>query len=235
MIALSKPQIKAKQIGYEKLVGRFSVFIQNLWRELAYVPRWGIFRRNRDQSVAEHSYYVSVYAGQIAEMVKWKGDAAMLLKAALIHDLFEGRSGDIPAPFKRQMGIDEKHLEAEWKYFHDNFRDQLPVLAALRGDPQIAAIVRVADRLEGCIFLATEWMSGNRYAGRMYSPGSPARDMVMSLGRAWIQLRDELHMNMDLAAVCYSNLMHAIQEAEEQRPQILMAHSEQTAEMVAAE
>lgn len=205
-----------------------ATFFQNLWRELSYVPRWGIFRRNRDQSVAEHSYYVAVYAGQIAEMVSWKGDRGILFQACLNHDLFEGRSGDIPAPFKRQMHMDQRYLEAEWDYFYANFYDQLPVLAALRGDPQIAALVRVADRLEGCLYLATEWMSGNRYAGCMGTPGSPARDMRLSLDKAWKQLCEELHLDINLVQGCYDELVRAIQEAEEGRPRILMGHAEIT-------
>ena len=42
------------------------IFIAQSYRDMAHVPRWVIARTHRRQSVAEHSYFVALYARQIA-------------------------------------------------------------------------------------------------------------------------------------------------------------------------
>ena len=42
------------------------------WRDMAYVPRWVILRRHRQQYLAEHSYFVAIYAQQVARLIQYE-------------------------------------------------------------------------------------------------------------------------------------------------------------------
>jgi 5'-deoxynucleotidase YfbR-like HD superfamily hydrolase len=81
---------------------------------LRYVFRYSTSRVSCPESVAEHSFFVAFYSMLIGEWVieatlaQHSGikkpdrmfDWAELLKKALLHDLEEARSGDVPRPFK---------------------------------------------------------------------------------------------------------------------------------------
>lgn len=72
-------------------------------RVLQHVPRWSIIRTIRQQSVAEHSYYVALYAKVIAKYVGLDPiESATLIWGALLHDMEEMITGDIPTPSKRR-------------------------------------------------------------------------------------------------------------------------------------
>lgn len=131
------------------------------YRELSFVPRWPIIRRIKEQSVAEHSYYVTLYAGQVAELIEYKGDRAMLLDMALRHDIEESFTSDIPGPSKRAMIDDEKAnrwvIDELNRRFLENFR-QIPMEEELN----IKLIIKIADLLDEVFYLATEQQLGNR-------------------------------------------------------------------------
>lgn len=132
------------------------------YRELSWVPRWTIIRRIREQSVAEHSYYVALYAGQVADLVKWKGDRGTLLKWALLHDLAEVFTSDIPGPTKRAM-IDKGKGAA---FVANELNRRFPDLAVPDGVThgafaEIEAIVKVADLIDENCYLASERQLGN--------------------------------------------------------------------------
>ncbi|QQS48946.1 MAG: HD family hydrolase [Acidobacteriota bacterium] len=72
---------------------------------LKAVPRMGwLLRGVRDvESVAAHSYSVAVVAMLLADRAKARGievDAAKVLRMALLHDLTEARTGDLPNTIK---------------------------------------------------------------------------------------------------------------------------------------
>lgn len=129
-------------------------------RDMAYVPRWAILRRNRTQNLAEHSYYVAVYADQIARMIEWSGDYSELMRYALYHDLDETITGDIPGPAKR-AAWDKKKAEEH----------MLPVMTAkygrdiidtrLSASREVRSIVSAADAVEEVCYLSEEALSGN--------------------------------------------------------------------------
>ncbi len=136
------------------------------YRELSFVPRWTIVRTLQHQSVAEHSYYVALYAGQIADMIGWTGDRAALLDHALRHDLEEGFMSDIPGPSKRKIVDREKYD----KISHEGNVQLYGVdynLHTVVFNETIKMIIKVADLLDECFFLATEIQLGNRSLGRV--------------------------------------------------------------------
>lgn len=130
------------------------------WRDMAYVPRWAIARRNRHQYLAEHSYFVAVYADQIARLIGWKGDYADLMRHALYHDIDETVTGDIPGPAKRKAW---NKMQSELQInpvLADKFgQDVTDARSASSGE--IKAIVSAADSIEEMAFISEELISGN--------------------------------------------------------------------------
>lgn len=127
-------------------------------RDLSFVKRWQILRSNRSQSVAEHSYYVAVYADQIATYFKWQGDRTALLRYALWHDAAEVATGDIPGPVKRRL-VDPKRLAAlEVEYLTAVFPGNEWVLP---DDIEVRAIVSLANCIDEIFWVGTETQMGN--------------------------------------------------------------------------
>lgn len=64
------------------------------------VTRWHIVRTVRPQSLAEHTFDVVMIARAIAKIAGY--DDYEIIKAALLHDLDEIITGDIPTPTKQK-------------------------------------------------------------------------------------------------------------------------------------
>lgn len=131
-------------------------------RTLACVPRWPILRVNRRQSVAEHSFYVALYAAEIAHAIYWDGSFEQLMLHSLTHDLDEIVTGDINSPTKRAMDPGMRAQLAAWTDKKMRERAQ-PDSAWAIADPgeQAKIIVKLADMVEGILYLADERSSGN--------------------------------------------------------------------------
>ena len=143
---------------------------------LRYVVRFSTCHRAHDESVAEHSYYVSLYCLLIGKALWMSGfhefSMSSLLGRALIHDLEEARTGDIPRPFKHSNpllkdGIDQAGGIAMAQVM----RDLLPEADAERyvntwehakDDSFEGRILQFADFLSVLSYLAHEAMSSNR-------------------------------------------------------------------------
>lgn len=124
-------------------------------RDLAWVPRWGIVRVNRRQSVAEHSFFVASYGAELAKRLNWGNEKERydLIVYLLRHDESECLEGDIPGPVKRLCGFDGSKLK--------------PLLEARFGPapqytPEMRAIKKAADLIDECFYLAGELNSGNQ-------------------------------------------------------------------------
>lgn len=140
-------------------------------RDLAWVPRWGIVRVLRRQSVAEHSYYVTCYGLEVAKAIGWpecdpawdatEHPAAMhLLSLYLLrHDEGESVESDAPGPVKRIAGWDSSKLA--------------PLLRHRFGPPpycttSMRKIRVVADLIDECMYLAGEIRTGNGSLNSVY-------------------------------------------------------------------
>ena len=130
-------------------------------RDLSWVPRWGILRVNRRQSVAEHSFYVCSYGLEIARLIDWPsgttgavaGGRYGLALYLLRHDEQETLESDIPGPIKRLCRFDG---EKAAKMVEARFGDK-PV-----STPDMVKIKKVADLMDECMYLAGEVNSGNK-------------------------------------------------------------------------
>ena len=141
-------------------------------RDTAFVPRWSIVRVSRQQSIAEHAYFVAIYSDQIAEILGWEGPRDALFRYALMHDADEILSGDIAGPakkiLKKAVGV-SIHIFDNWLF--QQMKRRIPDFerwvrstgSNLRWDEDIKAIIKIADILESVLFLVDEQFIGNRF------------------------------------------------------------------------
>ena len=182
----------------------------NSWRDMAHVPRWAILRKNRTQNLAEHSYYVTLYAAHVARIIGWEGNYANLMRYALYHDIDETVTGDIPGPAKRVAWDKERAEEAI-----------LPVLTAKYGQDvvdvrqgaseAIRAIVSVADSIDEVCYLTDEMLSGNQWVT------SVKFEAVKRLKSRW----DKLPADPDVLEYLWHNTMYDVTVRQELPPTLL--------------
>lgn len=143
------------------------------YRMLSYVPRWGIAPRHHQQTVAEHSYYVTLYAAQLCDRMGVRdGGRLNVMEYALVHDVFEAWESDIPGPAKRAL-VDPDRA----KTYHAAFAAQmdpyyrgshvLGIETVQDGhgvERPIKDIVKVADLIDSVFYLQQELMMGNGFA-----------------------------------------------------------------------
>tara|TARA_Y100000034_G_scaffold113659_1_gene148917 strand:+ start:354 stop:842 length:489 start_codon:yes stop_codon:yes gene_type:complete len=82
--------------------------------ELSHVPRWCIVDTIKEQSVAEHSFNVACL---IIEFKKYIKVPDGLIERAILHDVDEAQTGDIPSPYKeKKAGFAAKKVNLEEEY-----------------------------------------------------------------------------------------------------------------------
>lgn len=137
-------------------------------RTLSVVPRWSIVWILTNDSVANHSYFVTFYAREIAKLIDWSGDLGDLMYRALVHDAEESISGDIIGPAKDEM-LDNERAK---RYLHDQMRLRMPFvpvnLDIMRAfdpveDDEAWRIVKAADKMDALIFTIIEQRLGNNF------------------------------------------------------------------------
>lgn len=99
---------------------------------LSHVPRWGIVKMARPQTVADHSFRVAAITFELTakpEYMAW----------ALVHDIGESRSGDIPSSFKDD-------------YIRAKERGSTPWPRRLNPSPEAERMVKLADLIETTTF-----------------------------------------------------------------------------------
>ena len=154
-------------------------------RTMAVVPRWAILRTSMQQSVAEHSYFVMMYAMMVAKVIKWTGPLDYLLVNAGMHDNDETVSGDIVGTV-RSVILDkeatEEFLSAKTEermggliHAYYEMEDGVPDALIKEAD----RIVKAADVLEATLFLIDNVKMGNQMMGPALEGGK------RSLEAAW--------------------------------------------------
>lgn len=126
------------------ILGRFD-------RNLADVRRWAIVRTIRQQSVAEHSYFVALMMPKLLRECGYS-DPDFILRAveyALVHDRDEVLSGDVATPIKKR--IKEGVFDAVAEEFG----------LKADADEDIKLATKVLDLFEAALFLAEEIAMGN--------------------------------------------------------------------------
>ena len=127
-----------------------------------HVTRWHMVRTQRDQTLAEHLYLVTMYADEIARNVikdYTDSDRLKLLSWCLEHDTPEILTGDIPTPAKRRMqerfGDTDILEDLEDGIASENYME------AKKGvyGTKLEIITKLADIMDGIAFINLEGVS----------------------------------------------------------------------------
>ncbi|MFA6915416.1 MAG: HD domain-containing protein [Parachlamydiales bacterium] len=138
---------------------------------LSDTPRSGFaFLGSSQQSVAEHSYRMTMIAYYLAKWSKAPVNREKLLLLCLHHDFPEARTADHNYVNKRYLRVDESKL-------YGDYQNELPfsqeIIALLKeydeGETIEAKIAHDADQLELLCVLKKEWDLGNKAAERWFN------------------------------------------------------------------
>lgn len=116
----------------------------------AEVTRYHTVQTLQRETVGHHSHGVALIC-----LVLDPNASANLLRAALVHDLAEQHTGDIPSPAKRQYGIGQQVDELEQRLLAE-YGFAMPNLT-----PAEARILKLADIAQGALFCVREMSLGN--------------------------------------------------------------------------
>lgn len=114
------------------------------------VERFHSCRTLQRETVAEHQYGVAMLCWLLRDGVPPRD----LLMAALTHDLAEQDVGDVPAPTKRRLGVDNALSKME-DDFLEAYGLSIPLL------PENARTLKIADIFDGMLFCVRERQLGN--------------------------------------------------------------------------
>lgn len=174
-------------------------------RDLAHVPRWSVLRRQANQSVVEHSWFVTMYALELVDITGWKrggtDSLSRLMQYALVHDLDEIWTGDVPGPGKRLLV--NGHAAVIKSALAERMRNILPqhYVSYTEHCPDIKALVRCADMIDAVLYLCDEFQLGNMSVGAVGHEKSPLGANYKRLRAAW----DALPWNDEYIRECYPN------------------------------
>lgn len=125
-----------------------------LYRDAADVVRYHTKRTIRQQTVGHHSFNMLMLVQQVVP-----GCRKEVLLAIMHHDLPELKTGDIPGPIKRhhpQLGPLLDEIES----------GLAPLFKDCGLTHEEEALVKWADRMEGCLWCLEEVRMGNTYLRR---------------------------------------------------------------------
>lgn len=115
------------------------------------VKRYHTVTTLREETVGHHSHGVAMLCMVLTD---YKA-SAQLLESALMHDLAEAVTGDIPSPAKREYGIGDQVSALEFRLLRDA---GLPVYALNQTEERI---LKLADIAQGALFCLREISMGN--------------------------------------------------------------------------
>ena len=140
---------------------------------LSIVPRWAIIDKFRDQTVGEHTFRVAAIVLQLVREFDKRGlyvSKSKALELAIIHDIEEAWSGDLPTPYKRLKGLQE---------------------STFKPDTNEAFLVKLADLLEACIFLDRYGVKAGHVSSDIFM------EVVIlikeKMGKDWLWLNEFCH------------------------------------------
>ena len=135
-------------------------FMEDIY-SLKLLVRYANTPRIKDETVAEHSAFVTLTVLKLHERFNFDLQKAMIM--AITHDLPETYTSDIPHPVKRAFPmLDAALMEAEdfaWKKFPEKWKTINDEMRALE-TPE-ALIVTIADVLSCVQYTAQEVALGN--------------------------------------------------------------------------
>lgn len=121
----------------------------------AVVKRYHTEPTSRTQTVGEHTYGV-VWLTALMSQELDVPITVELLMGALAHDAAEHAVGDVPSPTKRDPAVRAAFDLAEAMHM-----DSLGLEDVANPTPELAAVIKLADIMEGIMFCTAEVRRGN--------------------------------------------------------------------------
>jgi 5'-deoxynucleotidase YfbR-like HD superfamily hydrolase len=123
-------------------------------RGLAWCERFNYHPRNHKETVDQHSYWVAIYTLELCKTMNVQSHIMFnSLRHALLHDVEEAITNDIPGPVKRGRAWKDVELVA---------RQELE-MPEEEHDPLVKQIVKAADLISALVFADEEVKMGNWY------------------------------------------------------------------------
>lgn len=143
---------------------------------MKYINRWGLMRNTRNENICEHSLETALIAHSLAVVGNEKFgrhyDAERVAMLAVLHDASEIITGDLPTPVKYHSEeiraayaeVEDMAVEHLVSMLPEELRPMYRELMTLSGehDPELAPLLKAADRLSALIKCVEERTSGNR-------------------------------------------------------------------------
>ena len=134
-------------------------YLRDTYR-LKDVIRYNTRNKLKDESVAEHSFYVSLFTLKLCDdyCIDEKTKLQALIKA-LLHDMPEIELNDITHNVKERLNLRPFLKQYEDKYFEDNYRQYSKLMN--EGNDLVNAIVILADAMSVYQYALNETSLGN--------------------------------------------------------------------------
>lgn len=144
-----------------------------LTSRMKYIARWGLMRNTRTENIAEHSLETAIITHLLCELRnrRFGGsvDVSKAVLTAVYHDVPEIITGDLPTPVKyydpeiksAYKRVEEAAAEKLEDSLPEDLRPAYSPLLRESADPEIAALVKAADKLSALIKCIEERRSGN--------------------------------------------------------------------------
>jgi len=148
------------------------------FRCMSFVPRWSIIRTINQQSIADHSFYVALYTSNLCRLLDLSDEVTVkAVTYALWHDVPERVTGDIPGPIKGLITSAPvlNHVE------HTEIASLNGPETATSPGFLVKRLVKSADYMDQCFFLATEMQMGNKVNAKQVFDKSVSRLMASLL------------------------------------------------------
>lgn len=153
---------KTENSDYNKFIKNdIATFSKNI-NILRNLIRYQNVHRNINESVAEHSFYVSIFILKLREYYNFNLEVA--LKTALIHDVSESYISDIPHNIKMENpALADVILQAEEKVTNEMFYEDAHDLIKNfnNGSTPEGLACQLADILSVVLYANSEIKSGN--------------------------------------------------------------------------
>ena len=139
---------------------------------MRYIGRWDLMRNTFRENIQEHSHMVAVLAHALVLIQnRYYGgtlDPGQAVLLALYHDATEILTGDLPTPIKyynpdlrsAYQTVEDAAARQLLDLLPTELReDYVPLLAGT--DPELAAVVKAADKLDAYLKCVKELKAGN--------------------------------------------------------------------------
>ena len=184
-----------------------------LMARMRYIQRWALMRNTEPENVQEHSHMVAVLAHALVLIQnRYYGgnlDPGQAVLLALYHDATEILTGDLPTPIKyynpdlrsAYQTVEDAAARQLLDLLPTELReDYVPLLAGT--DPELAAVVKAADKLDAYLKCVKELKAGNTefrkareqtYAALMQNPLPALQHFILHFLPSFELTLDELN------------------------------------------